>query len=816
MLRNSANANKRGFRLPFDTEQKTTEFLAAAKAIDAIAIELLALGASSEPLHAVQAKLNLLGGQLRDLSADLSTNIAAGAASHLGMRDALAMSERQFRAVAENLPHHLARHNADGTYRYANPRLSAFLGIAAADMLGKRPTQLFIGEGYSAYESMVLETARTGCPHVKELRFVTCDGQQVIHEIRCVAESGEAGAVASVLAVGYDITERKRAEFAHKKALDLAEGVIAAIPDVLFEVDGDGRYLNVWTKNPESLARPAKELVGRSVREVLAPVQAEVAMQAIREAGEHGVTYGHTIAIDLPSGGRRWFEHSVARKPGDCPAADTFLVLSRDITARRQVEQALNETHVKLLGVLQTIPDMVWLKDPDGVFLLCNHVLEQLVGQPASAIIGKTDYDFFDAELADFFREKDRAAIEAGRVCINEEWITDPRTGERALLETRKVPVFDADGKLTGVLGVARDITERNRIAQTLAAREREFRTLAENLPMSIARYDRSGRRIYVNPRFEGDADLLVPDLSAGEIAQRCVTPASAADHLLHGVMKVIASGIPTELELCLTRDREPAWHAVRIAPEFGPGGEVVSALTICSDISVHKRMERALRALVSRRDTDLEEERRRIARELHDELGQQLVGLRMNLKLLGIQFGDGEPQLREATGRMLALVDTTIQTTRDVSSSLRPPVLDMGRIPSLEWLTATFMRHTGLHCALRVPHGEVDMTEEQLVTIFRIAQESLTNAAKHSKAEVIVIAFRRESECFVLEVTDNGRGFDTGTRPKLNTFGLVGMRERALAVGGELAIESARHVGTTICARIPIGTTVEEVAGQT
>lgn len=793
--------------MPFDTEQKTAEFQAVARAIDAVAMELLALGASSEPLDTVQARLDLLGEQLRALSADLSTNIAAGAARHLGMRDALAVSERQFRTVAENLPHHLARHHADGSYVYVNPKLEAFLGTAAADVIGKRPTQLFSGEGYSAYECMVLETARTGRPQIKELRFVTGDGQQVFHEIQCVAEIGEAGAVASVLALGYDITERKRTELAHKKALDLAEGVIAAIPDVLFEVDGDGRYLNVWTKNPASLARPAKELIGRSVLEVLPPTQATAAMHAIREASEHGVTYGHTIAVDLPDGDRRWFEHSVAKKPGDSPAADTFLVLSRDITVRRQVEQALNATHAKLLGVLQAIPDMVWLKDTEGVFVLCNHGLEQLVGKPASAIVGKTDYDFFDAELAGFFREKDKAAMEAGRVCINEEWIAAPHTGEPALFETRKVPVCDADGRVTGVLGVARDITERDRIEKTLAAREREFRTLAENLPMSIARYDRSGRRIYVNPRFEGDADPLVPDLSGGEGDTRCATP-SAADQLLDGVMKVMSSGIPTELEICLTRVREPTWHSVRIAPEFGPDGEVVSALAICSDISVHKRMERALRALLNRRDTDLEEERRRIARELHDELGQQLVGLRMNLKLLSIQFGGNEPQLREATGRMLALVDTTIQTTRDVSSSLRPPVLDMGLIPSLEWLTATFSRHTGVHCDLRVPSGEVDMTEEQLVTIFRIAQESLTNAAKHSKAATIEIAFRRDSESFVLEVTDNGRGFETWNRQKLNTFGLVGMRERALAVGGELAIESARRLGTTIRVRIPVGTT--------
>lgn len=796
--------------MPFETPQKATEFLAAAKAIDTIAIELLSLSATEARPGELEARLKLLGGQLRHLSADLAENIQAGRARHRDMRDALAASERQFRTVAENLPHYLARHDAEARIVYANPKLQAFLGRSVAALAGTRPTEIAPDEGAQAYERMVLETAHTGRPQTRELKFVADDGQQVVHEIYCVAERGEAGEVASVLAIGYDITERKATELAHKKALNLAEGVIAAIPDVLFEVDGEGRYLNVWSKSADSLARPADELIGKSVADVLPPQQAAAAMAAIAEAKEKGVTYGHILEIDLPDGGRRCFEHSLAKKASDTSGADTFLVLSRDITARRDVEQALEETHAKLLGVLRTIPDMVWLKDINGVFLLCNHRVEQLFDKPASEIIGKTDYDLHDQALADFVVQKDRAAIEARKICINEEWILDETTGDPVLFETRKVPVFDADGNVTGVLGVARDITERHRAQEALAAREREFRTLAENLPMSIARYDCSGKQIYANPQFAGDPDLLACAESVRMAAERGTRAPAPAEQLHEAVMNVMATGIPTELELCLARDGEPAWYAVRIAPEFGPDAEVVSALTIRSDITRHKKMEQALRALVSRRDTDLEKERRRIARELHDELGQQMVGLRMNLNLLGIQFGDEVPRIREATRRMLAQLDTTIQNTRDVSSSLRPPVLDMGLIPALEWLAATFKQQTGLQCNLNMPTREVDMTEEQRVTIFRVAQESLTNAAKHAMADTIEIAFERDAGCFVLEVRDNGKGFDTQSRRNPNTFGLAGMRERVMAVGGDLTVESGAGRGTTVRARIPVGSATD------
>jgi len=251
------------------------------------------------------------------------------------------------------------------------------------------------------------------------------------------------------------------------------------------------------------------------------------------------------------------------------------------------------------------------------------------------------------------------------------------------------------------------------------------------------------------------------------------------------------------------------SWKAVRVVPEFGPGGKVVSALAVGSDITAHKKMEQALRALAKRREADLEEERRRIARELHDELGQQLVALRMNITLLDIQFGHEEPRMREATNRMLALVDTLIQTTRDVSASLRPTMLDMGLIPALEWLTTNFTRHTGMRCYLQAPQGEVDMTDEQAVVIFRIAQESLTNAARHSKAERVDLVFRCEPEVFVIEIKDNGIGFDVQNIRKQNTFGLVGMRERTLGAGGEMVVVSKRGHGAVVRVRIPVAGTI-------
>nr|WP_210273497.1 bifunctional diguanylate cyclase/phosphodiesterase [Rhizobium leguminosarum] len=265
-------------------------------------------------------------------------------------------------------------------------------------------------------------------------------------------------------ALTVDNIEHKQTERELKKALEFAEGIIAAIPDVLFEVDEDGRYLQVWTRNPELLAQQKEMLLGRTVNDVLAPDQAAIAMEALRDAGKVGVAYGRCIRISLPNGETRWFELSIAKRPSADPAAaTTLLAFSRDITERKQAEDAINSVRTQLLSVLQTMPDMIWVKDMNGVYLLCNHTFELLTGMAEAEVVGKTDFELFDIERALFFQQSDKAAIKAGECILSdEEWVVSQENGQTILLETRKVPVIDAAGEVVGVLGVARDVTELN------------------------------------------------------------------------------------------------------------------------------------------------------------------------------------------------------------------------------------------------------------------------------------------------------------------------------------------------------------------
>ncbi|MBU1367931.1 MAG: PAS domain S-box protein, partial [Bacteroidetes bacterium] len=174
----------------------------------------------------------------------------------------------------------------------------------------------------------------------------------------------------------------------------------------------------------------------------------------------------------------------------------------RETTVRKQSELALQKSESQLRTLVKTIPDLVWLKDENGIYLSCNPMFERFFGVIEQDIIGKTDYDFVDRELADFFRENDRKAMKAGKPTSNEEWVTFADDGHRAFLDTIKSPIYDADGALIGVMGIGRDITERKLAGQVLQASEERFRAIFDQAPIAFAMLDLQGHPILSNKRF--------------------------------------------------------------------------------------------------------------------------------------------------------------------------------------------------------------------------------------------------------------------------------------------------------------------------
>jgi signal transduction histidine kinase len=199
------------------------------------------------------------------------------------------------------------------------------------------------------------------------------------------------------------------------------------------------------------------------------------------------------------------------------------------------------------------------------------------------------------------------------------------------------------------------------------------------------------------------------------------------------------------------------------------------------------------------------EEERKRIARELHDDLGQQLTLLKMDLSALKKKLAAGASPLLAAAERLDGVLTQTVRSARRIYAGLRPPMLDdLGLVPALEELVQRMSESSGLRCRLDADES-VAVPDRLAMPLYRVAQESLNNSIRHANACVITVSvFEDSAQRIVLRVQDDGRGMNAEDPPKGKTFGLIGMRERIYALGGQFQVKSAPGQGTTIEAAVP------------
>lgn len=274
---------------------------------------------------------------------------------------------------------------------------------------------------------------------------------------------------------------------------------------------------------------------------------------------------------------------------------------------------------------------------------------------------------------------------------------------------------------------------------------------------------------------------------------------------------KAALRGEDYDIQHRIVVDGKVKWIRELAELEFAADGRMVRCIGTCHDITKIKEAEIDLElshaqisGLVTRIKRAQEEERKRISREVHDELGQMLTALRMDISLIRINFTGANQQLAEHLQKTMELMDKTIKVTRDVATSLRPAVIDMGIIPALEWLAENFQDQSGISCKLSIDEQILSFDEERSIEIYRIVQESLTNVSRHANATKVRISLLREGDLCSLEILDNGHGFDLNVPRKQRSFGLIGIKERVKMLSGQVTISSMPGQGTCIRVLFP------------
>jgi len=211
---------------------------------------------------------------------------------------------------------------------------------------------------------------------------------------------------------------------------------------------------------------------------------------------------------------------------------------------------------------------------------------------------------------------------------------------------------------------------------------------------------------------------------------------------------------------------------------------------------------------LAAHQERAREDERLRLARELHDDVGGNLTGIKMQLSFMTARLSEEQRQAVAMDLNMLEqLVDRTIDSTRRLASNLRPPTLDLGLIPALEWFLEDFGQRTGIKIKFESPEQDIEISEPKKIGMFRVCQEALNNVFKHAEAKTAIVRLFDKTDTLHLEITDDGRGFEQKDPKRSDAFGLRGMFERASALNGSLEIHSIAGEGTRIVLIVPFAT---------
>src|SRR5215510_5179009 len=433
----------------------------------------------------------------------------------------------------------------------------------------------------------------------------------------------------------------------------------------------------------------------------------------------------------------------------------------------------------------------------------------RILGRERIDVIGRTVTEL--GIWRDAFEHKAMVALPAmtpgGGIRQYEHIVRTPQGEKRDVLA--RTTRMDLQGESV-LLSIVRDITQRRRAQRLLEESEQRLAMMIEASPeaITIASIE-DGTFILVNPAGERLSGYTREEMIGRSALAMGFYPDPEERRSL--IADLQRNEIVHGRELRLRRKDGKVRDALASAALIDISGRKV-VLFQGIDITERKNAEKALREhqellreLSAHHESVREGERAHIAREIHDEMGQALTALKMDLSAIGLESAKKAPRVAGQVQDLKQRVDGLIQTVRNVATALRPAALDLGILPGIEWLVDEFQKRHGIPCAVKVEDGEVDLPEGRSIVLFRILQESLTNIARHAGARNVEILLRRDATHVRLDIKDDGKGFDTGAAGQKKTFGLLGMRERVIMLHGSLSITSVPGEGTQVSLSIPV-----------
>ncbi len=754
---------------------------------------------------------------------------------------ALHESEERFRAIVEDSADIIAILGIDGTIQYINPSPEEILGYTVEELQGRKIFDYIHPDDIN----IAVAAIRPGVPAEEigpslELRVRHKNRSWRTLEVRG-NEMHTNPAVRGTIIICRDITKRKETEKALLDSHRLLKMVFASLSGAVFILDPQMTIIRDC--NPA-----ASSIFGFSHEELLGQTTAILYTDPFSFEEFRRRSYSSIQGNRILSN----FEFQMKRKDGSIFPTEHNLVplddlqagrvgwvsVVRDVTERKRLEKQLQEINEGLefqVGVktrelqereqiqramLEASDQSIIMLDFNGMILLANETAAKRMKQDLKDIVGFCAWNLFPPEIS----QSRKAIVDRVFNSGNSTLHVDERDG--IILESNVFPIYSRDGKVDRVVLFARDITEQRRIEVALQASEEKYRLLAEASHDMIYVITEDHRIEYVNSFAAAQFNLSSQDLVGKR--QTATFPTDFATRLREGITAVLATGLPKYSENWINfGEGKDTFISTWLVPLNDQVNGKRFVLGVSRDITSLKRMQEELKLShaqlekrVEERTKELsdlstgmrmlaqkvisaqEEERRRISRELHDDTGQVLVTLKYSLAELLKELPTDQDIWQKRVSEGIKEVNEAITSIRSISHSLRPPLLDAGGINiSLE----DFCKDINHRTKIKVTYEGVELEhlpEDIAVTLFRVAQEALSNILKHSQATIVNVNLEYIQNRVILSISDNGIGIH-GPQ-KTTGIGLIGIRERVGFLGGELQVIAASKKGTTIRASIP------------
>jgi len=378
--------------------------------------------------------------------------------------------------------------------------------------------------------------------------------------------------------------------------------------------------------------------------------------------------------------------------------------------------------------------------------------------------------------------------------------------GNRRWCELSIVPFLNTDKKVISALGVTKDITERKQAETAMRVSEEKYRTLVEQAADSIALYNADGLLLDTNT----SASRLL-GYTREEFCQMRLSDVLLPEEIAENPVQydVLSAGIST-VKIRRMQRKDGSVVVTEVRSQQLPDGRFLSVIRDMTErIKAEEELKssyQAVRSLTAHLQNIREEERTNIAREIHDELGQQLTVLKMDVAWLNKRFQGTDEKVDQRIKDLLTMLDETVQSVRRISSQLRPSLLDdLGLTAAMEWQLGEFEKRAGIKTVFNAPYDEIPIPDVCKTALFRIFQESLTNVVRHSGAKKLSVSLKEMDNYLVMTITDNGKGFDPMKVAEKKTLGILGMKERTEMIGGTYSINSNPGEGTSVIVSVPV-----------